>query len=50
MVIGLVVAPVAAAGILVAVDRAFFSDEAQYSWPPEPCVRPVATGCNHGAP
>ena len=41
MVIGLVVAPVAAAGIAVAVDRAFFSSQAQYSpysWPPEPCV------------
>ena len=43
MVIGLVVAPVAAVGIAVAVDRAFFSGQAQYSWPryswpPEPCV------------
>jgi pimeloyl-ACP methyl ester carboxylesterase len=38
MVIGLVVAPVAAVGIAVAVDRAFFSGHAQYSWPPEPCV------------
>ena len=38
MVIGLVVAPVAAVGIAVAVDRAFFSGYAQYSWPPEPCV------------
>ena len=36
--IGLVVAPVAAVGIAVAVDRAFFSGQAQYSWPPEPCV------------
>lgn len=38
VVIGLVVAPVAAVGIAVAVDRAFFSDQAKYSWPPEPCV------------
>ena len=38
MAIGLVAAPVAAAGIAVAVDRAFFSGQAQYSWPPEPCV------------
>ena len=29
---------VAAAGVGVAVDRAFFSGEARYSWPPEPCV------------
>ena len=38
MVIGLLAAPVAAVGIAVAVDRAFFSGQAQYSWPPEPCV------------
>jgi pimeloyl-ACP methyl ester carboxylesterase len=38
MVIGLVLAPVAAVGIAVAVDRAFFSGNARYSWPPEPCV------------
>jgi hypothetical protein len=41
MVIGLVVAPVAAVGVAVAVDRAFFSGQAQYPrypWPPEPCV------------
>ena len=38
MVIGLVSAPVAAVGIAVAVDRAFFSVQAQYSWPPEPCL------------
>jgi len=41
MVIGLVVAPVAAVGIAVAVDRAFFSGQAQYPhypWPPRPCV------------
>jgi pimeloyl-ACP methyl ester carboxylesterase len=37
-VLGLAVASVAAAGIVVAVDRAFFSGQAQYSWPPEPCV------------
>jgi pimeloyl-ACP methyl ester carboxylesterase len=38
VVIGLVVAPVAAVGIAVAVDRVFFSGQAQWSWPPEPCV------------
>ena len=38
IVLGLVVAPVAAVGIAVAIDRTFFSGEAQYSWPPEPCV------------
>jgi pimeloyl-ACP methyl ester carboxylesterase len=38
VVIGLVVAPVAAVGIAVAVDRAFFTSQARYSWPPEPCV------------
>ena len=38
MVIGLVVAPVAAVGIAVGVDRAFFSGQAHWSWPPEPCV------------
>jgi pimeloyl-ACP methyl ester carboxylesterase len=27
-----------AAAIVVAVDRGFFSREAQWSWPPEPCV------------
>ena len=36
--IGLVVAPVAAVAIAVAVDRVFFSGQAQWSWPPEPCV------------
>jgi pimeloyl-ACP methyl ester carboxylesterase len=29
---------VAAAGIVVGIDRAFFSDQARWSWPPEPCV------------
>jgi pimeloyl-ACP methyl ester carboxylesterase len=41
VVIGLVVAPVAAVGLAVAVDRAFFSGQAQhpqYPWPPEPCM------------
>jgi pimeloyl-ACP methyl ester carboxylesterase len=38
VVIGLVVAPVAAVGIAVAVDRVFFSGQARWSWPPEPCV------------
>ena len=37
-VVWLLVGLVAAAGICVAVDRAFFSGRAQYSWPPEPCV------------
>jgi pimeloyl-ACP methyl ester carboxylesterase len=36
--IGLVAAPVAAVCVAVAVDRAFFSGQVQYSWPPEPCV------------
>lgn len=38
VVIALVVAPVAAMGIAVAADRAFFTSQARYSWPPEPCV------------
>ena len=29
---------VAVAGIGVGIDRAFFSGETRYSWPPEPCV------------
>ena len=37
-VVWVVVGLVAAAGIGVAVDRAFFAGHAQYSWPPEPCV------------
>ena len=37
LLIGLV-GPVAAVGIVVGLDRAFFSAEARYSWPPEPCV------------
>jgi pimeloyl-ACP methyl ester carboxylesterase len=28
----------AAAGILVGIDRAYFSGQPRYSWPPEPCV------------
>jgi pimeloyl-ACP methyl ester carboxylesterase len=36
--IGLLVGLVAAAGVAVGIDRAFFSGEARYSWPPEPCV------------
>jgi pimeloyl-ACP methyl ester carboxylesterase len=44
--IGLVVASVATVAILVAVDRAFFSDQTRYSWPPEPCVvQGVAARC-----
>jgi pimeloyl-ACP methyl ester carboxylesterase len=34
----LLVGLVAAAGIVLGIDRAFFSGQAQYSWPPEPCV------------
>ncbi len=37
-VVGLLVGLVAAVGIAVGIDRAFFSGQAQYSWPPEPCV------------
>ncbi len=37
-VVWLLVGLVAAAGIGVGIDRAFFSGQAQYSWPPEPCV------------
>ena len=33
-----VVGLVAAGGIGVGIDRAFFSGQARYSWPPEPCV------------
>ena len=29
---------VVAAGIAVGVDRAFFSGQARYAWPPERCV------------
>ncbi|HEU0337366.1 MAG TPA: alpha/beta fold hydrolase [Gaiellaceae bacterium] len=38
VVIGLVATPLVAVGIAVAVDRAFFSHQPGYSWPPEPCV------------
>ncbi len=34
----LLVGLVAAAGIAVGIDRAFFSEPAQLSWPPKPCV------------
>ena len=37
-VVWLLVGLVAAAGIGVGIDRAFFSGQAQWSWPPEPCV------------
>jgi pimeloyl-ACP methyl ester carboxylesterase len=36
--VGLLVGLVAAAGIVVGIDRAFFSNQARWSWPPEPCV------------
>jgi pimeloyl-ACP methyl ester carboxylesterase len=35
---GFVAAAGIALGIVVGIDRAFFSGQAQYSWPPEPCV------------
>ena len=34
----LLVGLVAAAGIGVGIDRVLFSGQAQWSWPPEPCV------------
>jgi pimeloyl-ACP methyl ester carboxylesterase len=37
-VVWLLVGLTATAGIGVGIDRAFFSGEARYSWPPEPCV------------
>jgi pimeloyl-ACP methyl ester carboxylesterase len=37
-VVWLLVGLVAAAGIVVGIDRAFFSGRAQWSWPPEPCL------------
>ena len=37
-VVWLLVGLVAIAGIVVGIDRVFFSGEARYSWPPEPCV------------
>ena len=36
--VGLVAAAGIGVGVVVGVDRAFFSGEAQWSWPPEPCV------------
>ena len=37
-VVWLLVGLVAAVGIGVGIDRAFFAGQEQYSWPPEPCV------------
>jgi pimeloyl-ACP methyl ester carboxylesterase len=34
----LLVGLVATAGIVAGIDRAFFSNQARWSWPPEPCV------------
>jgi pimeloyl-ACP methyl ester carboxylesterase len=36
--VGLVAAAGIVLGIVVGIDRAFFSGQARYSWPPEPCV------------
>jgi hypothetical protein len=37
-IVGGLVAAASAAGIVLAVDRAFLSGQAQYSWPPDACV------------
>ena len=36
--VGLVAAAGIGVGVAVGIDRAFFSGQAQWSWPPEPCV------------
>lgn len=36
--VGMVAAAGVALGFVVAIDRAFFSGETRYAWPPEPCV------------
>ena len=36
--VGLAAAAGIGVGVAVGIDRAFFSGEAQWSWPPEPCV------------
>jgi len=38
VLVGLLVGLVAAAGIVVGIHRAFFSNQTRWSWPPEPCV------------
>jgi pimeloyl-ACP methyl ester carboxylesterase len=38
LLVGLVAAAGIILGILVGIDRAFFSGQARFSWPPEPCV------------
>jgi pimeloyl-ACP methyl ester carboxylesterase len=38
LLVGLVAAAGTVIGTLVGIDRAFFSGQAQFSWPPEPCV------------
>jgi pimeloyl-ACP methyl ester carboxylesterase len=38
LLVGLVAAAGIGLGVIVGIDRVFFSGQAQYSWPPEPCV------------
>ena len=38
LVVGLTAAAAIVIGTIVAIDRAFFSGQTQYAWPPEPCV------------
>ena len=38
LVVGLVAAAAIGVGVAVGIDRAFFSGQARWSWPPEPCV------------
>ena len=38
LLVGLVAAAGIVLGIVVGIDRAFYSGQARYSWPPEPCV------------
>lgn len=38
LLVGLVAVAGIVLGIVVGVDRVFFSGQAQYSWPPQPCV------------
>jgi pimeloyl-ACP methyl ester carboxylesterase len=46
LLVGLVAAAGIVLGILVGIDRAFFSGQARLSWPPEPCVvQGIAARC-----